>query len=88
MTKEDIVKKLTEELEEELEGICEYNDTYDSLVKLGYKDEADRIERIASEEYYHAKILMDILEMMGVDLTHHTKIHTDWARVKKIFAIE
>ena len=88
MTRDEIVQKLTKELEEELEGILEYNELYNSLVALGCKDEADRIERIASEEYYHAKILQDILWMMNVDVSHHIIINNHWQKVKKIFAIE
>lgn len=88
MTRDEIIKHITDELEDELEGICEYNKVYEALTELKMHDEADRIERIASEEYYHAKILMDILWMMNIDISHHAKIQDDWAKVKRIFDIE
>jgi bacterioferritin (cytochrome b1) len=88
MTRDEIIKHLTDELEDELEGICKYNTLYEALEGLQMHDEADRIERIASEEYYHAKILMDVLWMMNVDVSDHPKIKDDWAKVKRIFAIE
>ena len=88
MTNEELIKELIDNLDDELEGICEYNMLYEHLMSMGKHREAERIERIASEEYYHSKILYDILDSMGVDLSHNIKIQTDWAKVKKILAIE
>lgn len=88
MNRDEIVKRLTDELQEELDGICEYNLTYESLKAMGLDYEARQIEKIASEEYYHAKILWDVLYMMNVDLSHHMKIQDGWTKVKKLFSIE
>ena len=85
---DELIKRLTDELEDELEGIVEYSKTYDMLKQMGDYYDAERIEDIASQEYYHAKTLWDILSNMDVDLSHNTKIHNDWARVKELFAIE
>lgn len=85
--KEEIVKHLTEELEEELEGIKDYEDVYNSLVALGLYAEADVIEDIAGDEYKHACALRDMLKKHGTDLSHHEKIQKDWDCVKKIFDI-
>lgn len=86
-TKEEIIKHLTEELEEELEGIKEYEDVYNSLVAMGLYAEADVIEDIAGDEYNHACALWDMLMKHGADLSHHEKIQKDWECVKKIFNI-
>lgn len=85
---DELIKRLTDELEDELEGIIDYSKTYDMLKNVGDHYDADRIEDIASQEYYHAKTLWEIISNMGVDLSHNTKIQNDWARVKELFAIE
>ena len=86
-TKEEIIKELTEQLEEELEGIKEYEELYNSLEALGLHAEADVIEDIAGDEYTHACDLWDMLKKHGVDLSHHEKIQKSWECVKKIFNI-
>lgn len=86
-TKEEILEHLTEELEDELEGIKEYEDVYNSLVAEGLYAEADVIEDIAGDEYKHAQALWDMLKKHGVDLSHHEKIQKSWECVKKIFNI-
>lgn len=83
----ELLKHLTEELEDELEGIKQYEDVYHSFVALGLTEEASYIERIANDEYKHACILRDILEKHNVDLTKHEKIQKDWDCVREIFHI-
>lgn len=85
--KEEILKHLTEELDEELEGIKDYEDVYNSLKDMGLHAEADVIEDIAGDEYKHACALWDMLKKHGVDLSHHEKIQKDWECVKRIFNI-
>lgn len=85
--KDELIKHLTDELEEELEGIIKYEDVYYSLKALGLDTEADVIEDIAGDEYEHACHLWDMLKKHGADLSHHEKIQTDWESVKKIFKI-
>lgn len=85
--KEEILENLTEELEDELEGIINYEDVYNSLRAKGLDAEADVIEAIAGDEYKHACALWDMLKKHGVDLSGHEKISKDWECVKKIFNI-
>ena len=87
-TKDELMKKMVDELEEELEGIIEYDEIYNSFKELGLEVEADEIEQIARDEYDHACAIWDILDHHGCDVSHHTKIQDDWAKVKRIFAIE
>jgi ferritin len=84
---EELLKHLTEELEEELEGIKKYEDLYNSLKAMGFEYEASIIERIAGEEYKHACAIWDILEEHNVDLSNHEKIQKGWECVKNIFKI-
>jgi ferritin len=86
-SKDELLKHLTDELDEELEGIKDYEDVYHSFVALGLRNEASDIERIANDEYKHACILWDILKEHNVDLTKHEKIQKDWECVKAIFHI-
>lgn len=86
--KEKILENLTEELEEELEGIKKYEDVYNSLKAVGLDAEADVIEAIAGDEYKHACALWDMLNEHGVDLSSHEKISKGWECVKKIFNIK
>ena len=86
-TKEEIIENLTEELADELEGIKNYEDVYNSLIANGLDAEADVIEDIAGDEYKHACALWDMLKKHGADLSSHPTIHNDWECVKKIFDI-
>ena len=86
--KEELLNNLTEELEEELEGIINYEDVYNSLMANGLDAEADVIEDIAGDEYKHACALWDMLKKHGVDLSGHERITEGWERVKKIFNIK
>lgn len=85
--KEELIKCLTDDLEDELEGIVNYEHIYESLKALGLEKEARTIERIAEDEYTHACAIWDMLKEHGVDLTDHEKIQSDWDCVKKIFNI-
>ena len=87
-TKDELIKKMIDELEDELEGIIEYDEIYKSFNELGLEREANEIERIANDEYEHACAIWDILDYHGCDVSHHTKIQDDWTKVKHIFAIE
>lgn len=86
-TEEEVIKHLTDELDEELEGIKKYDDVYHSFIALGLHDEARYIEEIANDEYKHACYLWDILKAHGVDLSKHDKIQKNWECVKTIFNI-
>lgn len=86
-SKEELIKHLTDELEDELEGIIKYEDVYNSFIALGLTAEARHIESIANDEYKHACILWDILMEHHVDLSKHEKIQKDWDCVKAIFHI-
>ena len=86
-SKEEILKHLTDDLEDELEGIIRYEDIYHSFISHGLHAEAEEIEEIANDEYKHACVLWDILKEHGVDLTRHEKIQRDWDSVKAIFHI-
>ena len=86
-TKEEILKNLTEELADELKGIKNYEDVYNSLKAIGLDAEADVIEDIAGDEYEHACALWDMLKKHGADLSGHETIAKDWECVKKIFNI-
>lgn len=85
--KDEIIKNLVEELEEELDGIIEYAKFYDSFKHLGLYDDARVIERIAADEYDHAVSLWDLLKKHGVDVSHHEKIQEKWKEVKEIYAL-
>lgn len=85
--KEELIKCLTDDLEDELEGIVNYEHIYESFKALGLAKEARTIERIAEDEYDHVVSLWDMLKEHGVDLTDHEKIQSDWDCVKKIFNI-
>lgn len=87
-SKEELVKHLTDELEDELEGIMKYEDVYNSFVSLDLREEAAMVESIANDEYNHACMLWDILKKHDVDLTKHEKIQRDWECVKTIFHIK
>lgn len=85
--KEEIIKNLVEELEEELDGIIEYAKFYDSFKHLGLHEDARVIERIAADEYDHAVSLWDLLKKHGVDVSHHVKIQEKWKEVKEIYSL-
>lgn len=86
-TKEELEKRLIEELEDELEGIIEYDKLYESFKAQKMHAEAAVIEDIAVDEYNHACAIWDMLDEWDVDLSEHEKIHSDWECVKKIFDI-
>jgi rubrerythrin len=85
--KEELVKKLTEMLEDELDGIIEYDCMYNSMMELGLIDEAEIVEDIANEEYTHAEAMWYMLKKHGVDLSQH-RINEHWQKVKEIFDLE
>lgn len=85
--KEELVRCLTEDLEEELEGIINYEHIHKSFMALGLHKEARTIERIAADEYDHVVSLWDLLKEHGADLTHHTKIQELWSEVKRIYSL-
>lgn len=85
--KDELIKCLTDDLEEELEGIINYEHIYESLKGLGLYREARTIERISADEYDHAVSLWDMLKEHGADLTHHVKIQDMWNEVKKIYSL-
>lgn len=85
--KEEITEKLIDELEDELEGIKEYDEIYESFKAHGMHDEARMIERIAEDEYNHACAIWNMLKEHDVDLSDHEKIQSDWDCVKRIFNI-
>lgn len=86
-TKEELIKHLTDELEDELEGIIHYDKVYESFRGLGLRCDAKDIERIATDEYDHAITIMDILKEHGVDVSMHPRIVELWDEVKKIYSI-
>ena len=85
--KDELIRHLTEQLEEELEGIIDYDHYYESMIALGLRCDAKTIERIATDEYDHAITLMDMLKDHDVDITGHAKIAELWSEVKKIYSI-
>lgn len=87
-SKEELVKKLTEMLEDELEGIIEYDCVYNSMIDAGLMMEAREIEEIASEEYTHVRAIWRMLKNHGVDFAHYPKINEHWDKVKEIFDLE
>ena len=86
--KEELIKKLTEMLEDELEGIIDYDCIYNSMMELGLYDEAEAVEEIANEEYTHASEMWKMLKAHGVDFSQHHTINSHWEAVKKIFDLE
>lgn len=85
--KEELTKKLIDELEDELEGIIEYDKLHDSFAAHGMHYEARMIERIAADEYKHACTIWDMLKDHDVDLSEYEEIQSKWDCVKKIFNI-
>lgn len=85
--KDELIKALTEDLEDELEGIINYEHMYESFEKLELHKEARCIERIAAEEYDHAVTIWDILKDHGADLKHHAVIQDLWNEVKRIYSL-
>lgn len=85
--KDELVRCLIEDLEEELEGIINYEHIYESFKELGLHKEARIIERISADEYDHVVSLWDMLKEHGADLSHHTKIQDMWNEVKKIYSL-
>ena len=86
-TKEELVRCLTDDLEDELEGIINYEHIYKSFTELGLHKEARTIERIAADEYDHVVSIWDMLKEHGADLTNHAKIQELWGEVKKIYSL-
>ena len=87
-SKEELIKKLTEMLEDELEGIIEYDCMYNSMMELGLYDEAETVEEIANEEYTHAEAMWKMLKKHGVDFSQHHTINHNWEMVKEIFNLK
>ena len=85
--KEELVRCLTDDLEDELEGIINYEHIYKSFMALGLDKEAMTIERIAADEYDHAVSIWDMLKKHGADLTRHVKIQEMWGEVKRIYSL-
>lgn len=85
MTKEEIIKYLSDELEEELEGIVKYNEVYEAAVAIGMYHEARIIEKITNEEYTHASVLQTILDMHHYSLPETSKIPELWAQATSVF---
>lgn len=85
--KEELIKCLTDDLEDELEGIVNYEHIYESFMALGLAKEARIIERIAEDEYDHVVSIWDLLKEHGADLTHHEKIQELWKEVKRIYSL-
>jgi rubrerythrin len=85
--KEELVRCLTKDLDDELEGIINYEHIYKSFIELGLTKEATIIERIAADEYDHAVSIWDMLKEHGADLTHHADIQEKWNEVKKIYSL-
>jgi uncharacterized coiled-coil DUF342 family protein len=85
--KEELIRCLTDDLEDELEGIINYEHIYNSLMELGLAKEARTIERIAEDEYDHVVSLWDMLEEHEANLKHHEKIQELWREVKKIYSL-
>lgn len=86
-TKEELIKCLTDDLDDELEGIINYEHIYKSLTELGLNKEAAVIERIAADEYDHVVSIWDMLKDHGADLSHHDGIQSKWNEVKKIYSL-
>lgn len=86
-TKEELINELIEQLEDELEGIIEYDHLYESLKAHKMHHEAAVIEEIAGNEYKHVCALWEMLTDHEVDLSDHEDINSKWERVKKIFDI-
>lgn len=84
MTKEEFINHIKKELQEELEGILNYNDLYEGARTLNLCDEADEIEYIAGEEYHHACVLKDILHRHGYSL-RNLGMNALWEKVESIF---
>jgi ferritin len=87
-TKEELIKSLIEDLDDELEGIINYEHIYESFKALGMHREARDIERIATDEYDHVVSIWDMLTEHGADVMHHENIKSKWAEVKHIFALK
>lgn len=86
--KEELVKKLTEMLDDEIEGIIEYDCIYNSMMEMGLIEEAYIVEDIANEEYTHAEAMWKMLKKHGVDFSQHHTINHNWEKVKAIFNLE
>lgn len=85
--KEELVKCLMEDLEDELEGILAYEHIYESMEGLELYKEARTIERIAADEYDHVVSIWEMLKEHGADLKSHPKIEEMWNEVKRIYSL-
>lgn len=86
--KEELVKCLIDDLEDELEGIINYDHIYESMKELGLYREAITIERIATDEYDHVVSIWEMLKEHGADLKSRPKIEEMWNEVKRIFLLK
>ena len=79
----EVAEKVLAYLKDELEGICEYNELYESLKNLGMDKEAITVERIASDEYRHAEKLWHMLGKFNIEVPQ--AINDLWDKVEEIF---
>ena len=68
--KHEIAEKVLAELKDELEGICEYNDLYESLENLGMTKEAIIIERIAQKQLPGLDHDHRHIQLLGKNIDH------------------
>ena len=80
---QEVAQKVLDYVKEELEGICEYNELYESLRAIGLNDEAIDIEKIASDEYRHADKLWRMLGNFDINVPQ--TINELWDKVEEIF---
>ena len=79
----EVATKVLEHLEGELEDICKYNCLYEMLVEREMYEEAEYIEKIASDEWRHADRLWSMLGKFDINIPQ--KIEELWDKVEEIF---
>lgn len=84
---EPLLNRYVDRLKAELNDVDTYNTMYESLKANGLYEDAATIERIARDEYNHAKILWYILKEHGRDVSSDIEIAHLWAKAKSAFHI-
>lgn len=81
---DDVARKMMEHLKEELEDVEEYHEMSQEAARQGLHRRAKNLEKIAMEEYTHARYIRETLIEVGAYIpAEHAECEEMWGRVRR-----